>query len=103
MTSASRAANCLATASPRPELEPVINTFLPSSVPVIARDQKEGITIEPKNHFALASAMNQMLSNRDWAAGLGENGYKRFNEQFTDLKFQEALTTLFDDLLAIKQ
>lgn len=82
---------------------PVINTFLPSSVPVIARDQKEGITIEPKNHFALASAMNQMLSNRDWAAGLGENGYKRFNEQFTDLKFQEALTTLFDDLLAIKQ
>ncbi|MFT5612472.1 MAG: glycosyltransferase involved in cell wall biosynthesis [Arenicella sp.] len=80
--------------------KPVINTSLPSTVPMIARHQKEGLTIEPNNSDALAQAMLQMASDRPWVATLGNNGYQRFNEKFTDIKFKLALDALFEELLA---
>lgn len=79
--------------------KPVINTFLPSTVPTVARDQKEGLTIEPNNVKALAKAMNKMASDKSLAITLGNNGYQRFNQHFTDLKFKAALDTLFEELL----
>jgi rhamnosyl/mannosyltransferase len=83
--------------------KPVINTSLPSTVPMIARHQKEGLTIEPNNSDALAQAMLQLQSDKYWAATLGSNGYQRFNEKFTDAKFKLALDALFEELLAPQQ
>lgn len=80
--------------------KPVINTSLPSTVPMIARHQKEGLTIEPSDPDALAHAMCQIASDRPWATTLGNNGYQRFNEKFTDIKFKLALDALFEELLA---
>lgn len=80
--------------------KPVINTSLPSSVPMIARHQKEGITIEPSNYCALAKAMQDIAADKKLATELGEAGYKRFIDQFTDLKFKERLDSLFSELLA---
>jgi rhamnosyl/mannosyltransferase len=80
--------------------KPVINTSLASTVPMIARHQKEGLTVEPNDPDALAQAMFQIESDKRWAATLGDNGYKRFNEKFTDIKFELALDDLFEELLA---
>lgn len=83
--------------------KPVINTSLPSTVPMVARDQKEGLTVEPNNVQALAGAMTTIASDEKLAAKLGNNGYQRFNEQFTDDKFKSALGSLFKELLAREQ
>ncbi|MBL4674563.1 MAG: glycosyltransferase [Arenicella sp.] len=80
--------------------KPVINTSLPSTVPMIARHQREGLTIEPNDPDALAQAMRQIASDKSWAITLGNNGYQRFNEKFTDIKFKLALDALFEELLA---
>jgi len=83
--------------------KPVINTSLASTVPMIARHQKEGLTIEPNDPDALAQAMIQIASDKSLATTLGNNGYQRFNEKFTDIKFKLALDALFEELLALKQ
>jgi rhamnosyl/mannosyltransferase len=83
--------------------KPVINTSLASTVPMIARHQKEGLTIEPNDPDALAQAMYQIASDKPWAVTLGNNGYQRFNEKFTDIKFKLALDALFEELLALKR
>lgn len=83
--------------------KPVINTWLPSTVPMIARHQKEGLTVEPNDPEGLAQAMLQIASDKSWAATLGNNGYQRFNEKFTDIKFKLALDALFEELLVSQQ
>jgi colanic acid biosynthesis glycosyl transferase WcaI len=42
-----------------------------------------GLSIEPENAQALASAINQLASNRDLARTLGENGRKYIQENFS--------------------
>ena len=82
--------------------KPVINTSLTSTVPLVARDQKEGLTVEPNNVMALAKAMNQILADEKLATTLGNNGYQRFKQHFTEAKFKRSLDALFDELVASK-
>lgn len=80
--------------------KPVINTSLPSTVPTIARDQQEGLTVDPKNAKALADAMTKLDLDRELACELGEQGYKRFKNHYTDTHFKQALESLFHDVLS---
>lgn len=79
--------------------KPVINTNLRSSVPFIARDQQEGITIHPNDEEALRRAMTEVASNQQWAITLGENGYRRFKKHFTDKHFEVSINSMFDTIL----
>ncbi len=82
--------------------KPVINTDLPSTVPLIARDQIEGLTVQARDPEQLADAMSKLSSNRDLAARLGENGFDRFSSEFSDTQYGKALNSLFEDMLAAK-
>lgn len=79
--------------------KPVINTALPSSVPMIARNQQEGLTVDPKDPSALAKAMDRISKDEKLAIALGNNGYQRFNDHFIDHKFKQALGALFEEVL----
>lgn len=80
--------------------KPVVNTWLPSTVPTIARDQKEGLTINPCDPDALAQAMSAIQSDKNWAAELGANGYRRFHEVYTEELFKHNINAMFDELLS---
>lgn len=79
--------------------KPIVNTWLPSTVPIIARDQQEGLTVKPSDPQALAQAMFAIQSNREWAKELGENGYRRFNDVYSEQRFKHNIDALFDELL----
>ena len=75
--------------------KPIINTQLPSSVPWVARHNKEAITIEPSAPHQLARAMEYLISRPETARKLGENGFTRFNSEFSEKLFVDRLTDLY--------
>ncbi len=79
--------------------KPVINTWLPSTVPDIARDQKEGLTVSPGDSVELAEAMQRLLSDKHWAREMGERARQRFNDHFTEQHFKRSLDAFFAELL----
>ena len=79
--------------------KPVINTWLPSSVPTIARDQLEGITVKPEDTQALAQAMDKLYKDDSLAKQLGHNGYDRFISHYTDTRFKKRIESLFEKIL----
>jgi rhamnosyl/mannosyltransferase len=62
--------------------KPVINTDLPSGVPWVARHEKEGLTVPPKDPKALAEAINRLLADPQLAQRLGEAGRHRVDTMF---------------------
>lgn len=78
---------------------PIINTRLPSTVPTVARDQQEGLTVEPNDPEALSDAMNKLACDPELANKLGNRGYSRFKSHYTDAHYKHALDSLFHDVL----
>lgn len=78
----------------------VINTNLASSVPLVARDQREALTVEPGNVSALAQAIQQLDSDPAMAKRLGKNGLQRFNQRFTADKFGKEINKLYTELIS---
>lgn len=82
--------------------KPVINTRLPSSVPWVARHNKEAITVEPGSVEQLTHAMDYLMSRPDLARKLGENGLARFKAEFSEEKFIQELTDLYMEVADIR-
>ncbi len=64
---------------------PVINTNLPTAVPVISKDGETGLTVPPSDSSALASAINRLLSDQDFRSKCAENAKVRA-KLFTEAK-----------------
>ncbi|RBP51001.1 glycosyltransferase [Arenicella xantha] len=79
--------------------KPIINTNLPSSVPWVARHNKEALTVEPSDVDALANAMNQLLCDSTLAHRLGDAGHHRFIDCFTGAQFERQVENLYESLL----
>jgi len=75
--------------------KPIVNTMLPSSVPWVARNGQEAITVSPGNVNALALAITKLAENPDLAEELGANGCSRYEEMFTMDKFSVAMERLY--------
>ena len=78
--------------------KPIINTNLNSSVPWVARDTQEAITVPPSNVTALADAMTTLMNNQQLRKQLGTNGLARFQALFTKDKFADALKDIYTRL-----
>lgn len=52
-------------------------------LPEIVSHNFNGLVIDPQNKFEFAHAVNKMCSDVDWAKRLGDNGFQRYQEQFT--------------------
>jgi len=61
---------------------PVVNTWLPSTVPHVSLHGRTGLTVPPKNALALAKALNTLLEDHELLRRLGEAGIDRFEKEF---------------------
>lgn len=75
--------------------KPIINTALHSSVPWVARHNKEAITVRPNDEDELALAMQKLLSSPQLRQRLGSAGYKRFQQTFSMEEFATRLTKVY--------
>lgn len=56
---------------------PVVNTELPTGVPFVSKDEETGLTVEPREATALASAINRLLRDDALRYELSKNAEKR--------------------------
>ncbi len=63
--------------------KPVINTALPTGVPLVSVHGQHGLTVAPGDAMSLADAMRLLVNDRDYARTLGQNGAVRVRETFS--------------------
>jgi rhamnosyl/mannosyltransferase len=61
---------------------PVINTNLPTTVPHVARHEREGLTVEPYDESGLATAIARLLDDPEQASRFGQAGQVRARENY---------------------
>lgn len=57
----------------------------------IVKDKENGFISQKNNPDSLATCIEQLLNNKELRYKMGENGYKKFKEQFTLLKFENQI------------
>ena len=78
----------------------VINTQLRSSVPWVARDQQEAITVPPNNVMALTSALQQLANDDSLCQRLGDNALQRYHSHFSLREFSAKIDALYRSLIS---
>jgi len=79
--------------------KPVVNTALPTAVPNIARDNKEGLTVPPADPVAFAGALTRLLDQPEFAARLGEAGRERVRAEFSQSLFLSRMQEVYKQAL----
>jgi glycosyltransferase involved in cell wall biosynthesis len=79
---------------------PVINTALDSGVPFVSLHGETGLTVEPKNVQALASALNRLLSDDRLRAQFGSAARRRVEAQFNADAMTQRTLAVYDEVLA---
>ena len=82
--------------------KPVINTYLPSGVPWVARNMKEGLTVNPGDEKSLAWALTKLLNDKELLKKLGNSARLRWEDKFTMKKFCDETAKLYGELLRAK-
>jgi glycosyltransferase involved in cell wall biosynthesis len=79
--------------------KPVINTSLNSSVPSVARNEIEALTVPPNDALALGLAMQKLLDQPTLAQNLGAAGKQRFEARFLARQFRDAVNALYKSVM----
>jgi len=79
--------------------KPVINTYLPSGVPWVARNFKEGLTVDPGNEKSLAWALTKFLKDDELLKKLGNSAKLRWEKEFSMKKFSDRTAKLYSEIL----
>jgi rhamnosyl/mannosyltransferase len=79
--------------------KPVINTSLPTGVPLVSCDEETGITVKFKDADSLAKAMKKLADNPDLRAEYGENARKRTVLKFSQKTNNQKLYDCFEKLV----
>nr|WP_246664418.1 glycosyltransferase [Tardiphaga sp. P9-11] len=79
---------------------PVINTSLPTTVPNVARHDREGLTVAVGDASALAQAMNLLLEDSALAQRLGYAGHGRARSEFSREAYSARIAQVLDQALA---
>ena len=79
--------------------KPIINTDLQTSVPWVARDQQEAITVTPRSVNELVIALESLNSDQNLINTLGENGYRRYCEVFSSEQFSKSIKDLYSEII----
>lgn len=76
---------------------PVVNTWLPTAVPIIARDGIEGLTVKPGDAGALARAINNVLNDETVASRMAAAARTRSAEEFSRAAFLTRVRKVYQD------
>ena len=75
---------------------PIITTNI-GGIPDIVINDNNGYICECNNVTALAKAIEKLISNREKAVEMGQNGYRLFNEKFTLEQFNKNIIQIIKD------
>jgi glycosyltransferase involved in cell wall biosynthesis len=79
---------------------PVINTYLPTGVPHVAREGREGLTVPPGDPAALAAAIKRLLDDQDLARRLGLGGRSRVAAEYRAEVFVRRIENVYETAIA---
>src|SRR5258705_104257 len=82
---------------------PIVNTQLPTTVPLVARHDREALTVPPNDPLALSQALNSVLNEPGLAARLGAAGRERANSEFDEDIFRDRITTVYRDAMRARE
>ncbi|ABD89730.1 glycosyltransferase [Rhodopseudomonas palustris] len=77
---------------------PIVNTALPTAVPLVARHGLEALTVPPRDAAALASAINAVLDDPELAERLGRAAQARAREQFDHARFCARVRAIYREV-----
>jgi rhamnosyl/mannosyltransferase len=76
---------------------PVVNTKLPTTVPLVARHEQEGLTVPPNEPQALSTALNRLLGEPGLAERLGDAARQRAISEFDETVFRSRMSAVYED------
>jgi glycosyltransferase involved in cell wall biosynthesis len=82
---------------------PIVNTSLPTTVPLVARHDQEALTVHPGDAGALAAALNRILDQPALAQRLGTAGRTRARDEYDQTVFRQRMGVIYADALASRQ
>ena len=66
---------------------PIVTTN-EGGIPDIVKGGENGCIVQPKDPISLASALEKLITNQKLCVEMGNNGYKKFKEQYTLTAFE---------------
>jgi rhamnosyl/mannosyltransferase len=79
--------------------KPVINTNLPTGVPLVSVNGETGITVPVNDAGALASAAQRLVDDDELRRRFGENARKRVYEEYDLDKMLKKVVDLYEELV----
>jgi glycosyltransferase involved in cell wall biosynthesis len=81
---------------------PIINTWLDTAVPRVARDGIEAITVPPRNHVRLAEAIETLLDDSERRWRMGHAARVRATTQYSVDAFGKGIETVYRHAVTTK-
>jgi len=79
--------------------KPVISTQLETGVQYVNQDGKTGLIVPPRNSKALAKAINRLLKDKRLRTGMGFEGRRRVEREFTRERMGQETLKLYEEVL----
>jgi glycosyltransferase involved in cell wall biosynthesis len=82
---------------------PIVNTNLATTVPLVARQDQEALTIPPNDPNALSQALNSILDEPALAQRLGEAGRERAKNEFDQGVFRTRMAAIYEEAVRARR
>jgi glycosyltransferase involved in cell wall biosynthesis len=82
---------------------PVVNTQLRTTVPWVARHDREALTVQPNDPGAFAQALNSLLDQPALAQRLSASAYARATDEFALDVFRARMAAVYSDAIRTRQ
>jgi glycosyltransferase involved in cell wall biosynthesis len=81
----------------------VVNTRLPTLVPLVARHEQEALTVSPGSAAELAAALGALLADDARCSALGQNGLRRVSETFGEAAYFARTLQIYREVVAARR
>jgi glycosyltransferase involved in cell wall biosynthesis len=82
---------------------PIVNTDLATTVPLVARHDREALTVPPNDPQAFSQALNRIFDDRGLAERLGAAARERAMSEFGESVFRARMGVIFQDALRARR
>jgi glycosyltransferase involved in cell wall biosynthesis len=82
---------------------PIVNTHLATTVPLVARHDREALTVSPNDPRALSRALNRILDEPALAERLGAAGRERAKNEFDQAVFRARMATIYEEAILARK